>query len=111
MTLHRLHCQEPYFSLIHQGLKCVEGRKNSPKYQMIRQGDRIEFFCGSEAFLTEVVEIRCYPDLVAYLSDVTPQKALPGIQTMDEAVAIYLQWSSEEEIARFGFLGIFVKTT
>lgn len=110
MKLHRLHCEEPYFSLIRKGLKRVEGRKNSPKYQSIKQGDSIEFYCGDQSFLTEVTEVRLYRDLRAYLEDVTPPKALPGVRTMEEAIAIYLQWSREEEIARFGFLGIFVKT-
>ncbi|CRX39527.1 ASCH domain-containing protein [Estrella lausannensis] len=110
MKQHRIHCEEPYFSLIREGLKRVEGRKNSPKYQLISPGDTIEFYCGDNSFLTTVTEIRRYDTLTAYLEDVTPEKALPGIQTMEEATAVYLQWSTEEEIARSGFLGIFVKT-
>lgn len=87
MKLHRLHCEEPYFSLIRKGLKRVEGRKNSQKYQSIKQGDSIKFYCEDRSFLTKVTAVQHYRDLRTYLEDVTPLKALPGIQTMEEAIA------------------------
>lgn len=109
MNKHRLHCEEPYFSLIRNGLKKVEGRKNSPRYQNILPGDVIEFYCGDSSFLAEVTEIKRYKGLTEYLTSVTPEGALPGVQSMEEAIRIYHQWSSEEEILRYGFLGLFVK--
>lgn len=105
-----LICDEPWFSYIRQGVKPVEGRKNSPKYQKIRAGDFIEFSNGKEHFLTVVTEVRAYTSLEDYLEDVTLQKALPNVTSLEEAIKIYHQWSTPDEIRTHGFLGIFIKS-
>jgi ASC-1-like (ASCH) protein len=107
--IHQMICDEPWFSLIRSGIKPVEGRKNVPKWQKIRVGDYLDFFYGEEHFRTVVTEIRKYPSLEDYLLDVTVEKALPGVSSFEEAVRIYHQWSTPEEIQAHGFLGIFVK--
>jgi ASC-1-like (ASCH) protein len=104
-----LHCSEPWFSFIQKGQKRVEGRKNSAKYHSIKPGDQIRFFNGDASFLVIVTEIRSYQTLEAYLQDVGIENALPGIKSLEEAVKVYLQWSTKEEICRLGFLGIFVE--
>jgi len=103
-----LHCEEPWFSLIRQGIKPVEGRKKSPKYEAIRPGDLIDFQNNGEEFRALVTEIRSYNSVQEYLQDVTVEKALPGIASIEEAIQIYHQWSTKEELAS-GFLGIFVQ--
>ena len=108
-TTFQLICDEPWFSFIRQGIKPVEGRKNSPKYQKIQPGDFIEFINGTDKFLSLVTEIRSYVSLEEYLYDVTPSKALPGVSTLKEAINIYLPWSTPEDIQKHGFLGIFIK--
>jgi ASC-1-like (ASCH) protein len=105
----KLICDDPWFTYIRNGLKPVEGRKNTPKHQKIQVGCLIDFSNGKESFLASVVEIRSYPTLEAYLNDVTFQKALPGISSFEEAMKVYHQWSTPEEIQKHGFLGIFVK--
>lgn len=102
-------CDEPWFSYLKQGIKPVEGRKNSPKYQHLDAGDYIQFINEkNEQFLALITEIRTYKSLEDYLYDVTLEKALPGVHSFHEALKIYLQWSSPEEIDKYGFLGIFV---
>ncbi len=108
-TVIKLICDDPWFTHIRNGLKPVEGRKNSPKFQNIRVGCLIDFSNGKENFLASIVEIRSYPTLEAYLSDVTIHMALPGISSFEEAVKVYHQWSMPDEIKKYGFLGIFVK--
>lgn len=105
----QLICDEPWFSFIRQGIKPVEGRKNSPKYQNIQPGDLIEFTNGKENFLSLVIEVRGYTSLEDYLRDVTVSKALPNILSFEEAIKIYHQWSTPDEIRKHGFLGIFIK--
>ena len=107
--MHEMHCQEPWFSYIRNKIKPVEGRKNTPKHQKIKVGDYIRFCNGKDNFLTIVTEIKHYSSLDTYLHDVSPGIALPNIPSFDEAKKIYLQWSTEEEIKKWGFLGIFVK--
>ena len=109
MTTFSIHCEDPWFSYIRQGIKPVEGRKSTHSYKKIKAGDKINFSNGTESFLANVTEIREYDSIENYLEDVTLEKALPGIKTLEEALSIYYQWSSEEKIRQYGFLGIFVK--
>ena len=106
---HTMHCQEPWFSFIQKGVKPVEGRKATPKHLAIQPGDIIEFFCDDRHFLAEVERIERFGSLDDYFHTVGLAKALPGILSLEEGKKIYLQWSTEQEIATFGFLGIFVK--
>jgi ASC-1-like (ASCH) protein len=108
-AIHEMHCQEPWFSYIRNQIKPVEGRKNTLKHQQYKVGDYIRFYHGKKNFLTMITKINLYPSLDAYLHDVSPSTALPYIDSFDEAKKIYLQWSTEEEIKKWGFLGIFVK--
>lgn len=103
-----LHCEDPWFSYLRDGVKKVEGRKGTPLHLKIKVGDYLTFTNGMEGFVAEVTGIRHYASLEEYLTDVGISRALPGIKTMEEAKAIYLQWSQEEQIKEFGFLGIFV---
>ena len=82
----QITCDEPWFSHIRQGIKSVEGRKNSAKYQKIQSGDFIEFTNGKETFLSRVTEVRSYASLEDYLRDVTVAKALPNVSSLQEAI-------------------------
>lgn len=104
-----IHCDDPWFTYIRKGLKTVEGRKNTHSYKRIRTGDRLSFTNGKESFTAEVTEIRNYTTLEEYLEDVTLEKALPGVETVEEGLSIYYQWSPEEKIKQYGFVGIFIK--
>lgn len=109
MTTFNIHCEDPWFSLIRQGIKPVEGRKATHSYKKIMAGDQILFMNGTDSFKVLVEEVRQYPSLETYFEDVTLEKALPGIKTIEEGLETYYQWSSKEQIDRYGFLGIFVK--
>ena len=109
MTIFNIHCEEPWFSFIRQGIKPVEGRKATHTYKKIKVGDQIQFINGSDSFIAEVTEIRTYDSLETYFEDVGLEKALPGIATLEEGLNIYYQWSTKEKIKEYGFLGIFIK--
>lgn len=109
MTTFNIHCEDPWFTYIRQGVKPVEGRKNTHTYKKIRAGDKINFINGADHFLAEVIEVREYASIEEYLENVTLEKALPGVKSLEEALDIYYQWSTEEKIRQYGFLGIFVK--
>lgn len=109
MTTYNIHCDDPWFSYIREGVKPVEGRKKTHSYKHIKAGDKINFSNGKENFIVDVIEVREYESLEKYFEDVTLEKALPGITTLEEGLNIYYQWSPEEKIRQYGFLGIFVK--
>jgi len=107
---HRVRCLEPWFSHIKEGRKPVEGRKNTPKYQKVSVGDTISFENElGDVFDAEVTAVRKYPNLESYLEGEGVENALPGIESIEEGIAVYLQWSTLEEIEQYGFLGIGVK--
>jgi len=108
MTIFNIHCDEPWFSLIRQGVKTVEGRKNTHSYKKIKIGDKINFSNGKESFLADVKEIREYSSIEEYLNDVSLENALPGVKSIQEGLDIYYQWSTEAKIKQSGFLGIFI---
>lgn len=108
--MQRIHCQEPWFSKIRSGVKTVEGRKLNSKYLNLKRGDLLEFYCGDESFLTEVITVKSYKTLEEYLQIEGYQNVLPGIGSFEEAVAIYLQYNSREDLIKAGgFLGIHIK--
>lgn len=108
--LHKINCVEPWYSKLENGTKEVEGRKGLPKYRSIKAGDKILFYCAEEnkQFLATVRRVDSFKSLDEYLTAVTLAKALPGIETMEESRKIYYQWSTEEEIENYGFLGIWI---
>lgn len=106
MKTHHLHCQEPWFSLIKEGKKPIEGRKNLPKFRDWNVGDKLIFTIDTRSFETSITGLRKYRTLEDYLRTETLQRTLPGIKTIEEGVLTYLQWSSREEIEKIGFLAI-----
>lgn len=109
MTIFNIHCEDPWFSYIRQGIKTVEGRKGTHTYKKIKVGDQINFSNGKESFIADVTEIREYASLEKYLENATLEKALPGIKSIEEGLDIYYQWSTPEKIKEYGFLGIFIR--
>lgn len=109
MATFNIHCDDPWFSYILQGIKPVEGRKATHSYKKIKVGDFINFSNGKDSFIAAVTEIREYASIEQYLEDVTLEKALPGVNSIEEGLKIYYEWSPEEKIRQYGFLGIFVK--
>lgn len=47
--------------------------------------------------------------LEKYLKGETLERALPGVKTIEEGMEKYLQWSTMEEIEKYGMLGIQVR--
>lgn len=106
----RIHCQEPWFSKIRSGLKKVEGRKFHDKYSNLCPGDLLEFYCDGESFLTEVTSIKYYKTLEEYLTIEGYQNVLPGVASFEDAIDMYLQYNSREDLLKAGsFLGIHIK--
>ena len=112
---HTMDVAEPYHSLIKSGVKPVEGRKISPKWEIIQIGDVIIMTCPDrDQFNVEVTKINFYlpstgDPLTAYLNGETLERALPGVTSMEEGRRIYLQWSTDEEIKKMGMMGIQVR--
>lgn len=106
---YKIHCQEPWFSLLMSGKKPVEGRKNSSFYRKIKAGDEIIFFVDNRSFKALVTGVNQYAGVKEYLTVETLERALPGVSNLDEGLRVYHAWNTPEEISRDGFLGIQIK--
>lgn len=106
-----LNCEDPWFSLLEKGEKPVEGRKGKKKFRELQPGDRLLFHCVGQdrQFLAIVEKVDYFKTIPDYLQGVGLSNALPGITSLDEALKIYYQWSTPEEIEELGFLGIWIK--
>jgi ASC-1-like (ASCH) protein len=102
MTIHRLPFSDPdgcpLFQYIKEGIKTVEGRKNSPKYHDIHKGDYIIFThdITHEDLLVRAY-IHKYVDIEDYLKKETLRKTLPCVRTYKDGIAIYNIFTTSKE--------------
>jgi ASC-1-like (ASCH) protein len=77
-------------------------------------GDVIKVTCPDKLlYYVKVVKINYYPPnygefdpLTNYLICEGLNQTVPGVTTLSEGQRIYLQWSTQEEIDRYGMMGI-----
>ncbi len=105
-----IHCEEPWFTKIKQGLKTVEGRKFSNKFASLKSGEILKFCCNNDSFLTQVIKVVPYKSLDEYLHFEGVSKVLPGIDNFQGALDVYLGFNTIEELKTSGgFLAIHIK--
>lgn len=102
----------PTFDYIKNGIKTVEGRKNSKKYQKYSIGDTLIFTYKVQEVKTKILYINRYKTVKDYLEKETLKNALPNIKTIEDGINIYNLWTSVEEREKlrekydYSFLGI-----
>jgi ASC-1-like (ASCH) protein len=115
-----MEISEPYFSFIRSGIKKVEGRKKSPTWERIRFEKKLLITCQNKVpFAVKTKNIRYYPSspyniddpLTTYLACEGLNQVLPGTKTLNEGRNIYLKWSSQEEINKYGMMAIELEYT
>lgn len=112
--VYHMHVTEPWFSHIKEGRKPVEGRKMFGTWSKLKVGDIIHMKNGNDRFDVKVTGLTVYPPsledpLTSYLESEALERALPGVNSLEEGRRIYLQWSTEEEIHQKGMMGIQVE--
>ena len=99
-SMHLIGIQKEYLQWIKVGKKTVEGRINSGKYTEITVGSELGFHedsCPDDIFICSVTAINHYDSFEQMLTQEGLQKCLPGIQTMQEGIAIYRQFPGYKE--------------
>jgi len=100
---------EPWFTLIHLGLKTVEGRKNKGRFKEMQVGDIVEWKnndFGERKFLTKITGKAEYKTFAEYLEIEKLDKCLPGIQNLEQGVNVYYKYFTKEEETEFGVVAI-----
>lgn len=97
-----IHVGEPWYHYILSGEKPIEGRLNKGKFGLLQIGDKILI----NDLLIEVKRITRYASFEEYLMQEGLARTLPGIKTIEEGVAVYRQFYSEEAERLHGVLAI-----
>ncbi|KAJ1424490.1 PUA-like superfamily [Sesbania bispinosa] len=100
-----LHVQEPYFTQLKDGLKTVEGRCASGKYNRIELGNLLLL---NKSVVFEVQGVRWYPSFFDMLEAESLEKVLPGVESVEEGVKVYRRFYTEEKEQANGVLAIIV---
>lgn len=97
-----------WFDLLVKGEKPIEGRKKSPKWEKIKIEQNIQITCKEtgEIRTFKVTHINEYDTLEEYLQKEGLYRCLPGITSIEEGIAIYKKWSTQEELDKYKFLAI-----
>ena len=113
---HRMRLSDPWFDLVRRGIKRYEGRRATPSVAAVRVGDFLEFehfakldrdpagaAVSSELpFRARVVGKRRFPTFEAALVELGLPEVLPGVETVQAGVDVYLRFVSEATQARDG---------
>ncbi|KAJ0093642.1 hypothetical protein Patl1_26488 [Pistacia atlantica] len=100
-----LDVQEPFFSLIKDGLKTVEGRCAIDDYNRLRPGSMVLL---NKCIMLEVQTVCHYASFSELLEAESPAKVLPGVKTVEEGMEIYRKFYVEEKERLNGVLAICV---
>jgi ASC-1-like (ASCH) protein len=109
MTRWTIHVSEPWFTQIRLGNKQVEGKKNSRTWEGVVPGDVLKFTDNQIFVYASVKSIRRYFSVEAYLMYEGLRRTLPGVQSIEEGLSVYLKpngfWEPSE-VQQYGILAI-----
>ncbi|KAJ6733925.1 ASCH DOMAIN PROTEIN putative ISOFORM 1-RELATED [Salix koriyanagi] len=100
-----IHVQEPYFSLLKDGRKTIEGRCATVDYTRIEPGDMI---LVNKILVLKVEDVHRYASFSKMLQAESLEKVLPGVKTVEEGVEIYRKFYTEEKEKSNGVLAVCV---
>ncbi len=106
---HTVEIQQRWFDAIVRGDKNVEGKKGSPKWAEIKQGDSLMFVSPTQEkfYATVIADPRRYSSVADYLINEGLRHTLPGVTTLQDGIDVYLKprgfWEPEE-VGQYGII-------
>jgi len=103
-----IECENPWFNLIKEGKKTIEGRINNNKYNKIKNCDIIQLVNheNNDSIKLLVTTINKYNTFADMLEHETLDKVLPNIDTLEEGIQIYRKYYKLEVEIKKGVLAI-----
>jgi ASC-1-like (ASCH) protein len=107
-TTYKKNVSEPWFTLIKEGRKTVEGRLNKGEFAQMRAGDTIIWTNNDDSFKTKIKSIQKYNTFYEYLEGEGIKSALPvdEVQTVKDGVDVYYKYYTREEEEKYGVLAV-----
>ncbi len=104
-----INISEPWFSLIKNKKKKIEGRLNKGVFATLEKGEVIKFVNNDKSFNVKIKKIVKYNSFEEYLSQEGLKRTLPNIKTIKEGCDIYYKYYTKEQEKEFKILAIYVK--
>lgn len=95
------------FLEIKRGLKTVETRAATERYQNIKRGDRLIFVCGKERLEKTVKKARIFRSIPEMVRVIHRKKIMPSVNSLREMEGIYYSYSAyKEKLKKFGIIAL-----
>nr|VFJ62943.1 MAG: ASC-1 homology (ASCH) domain-containing protein [Candidatus Kentron sp. FW] len=107
MSEHSCTLMEKYIRLIQDGQKTVEARVATPMFRKWQPSDVVNFFSRRNpkiAVRVKILDVNRYSSFHAMLTSETPEKLIPGITSVEQAVGEYLKIPRYAEREKLGVL-------
>ncbi len=100
---------DPWFSLLKNKKKRIEGRLNKGSFAELQKGEIIKFVNGGDSFKAKIKKIVKYNTFEEYLSQEGLKRTLPNIKTIEEGCNIYYKYYTREQEKEYKILAIYIK--
>jgi ASC-1-like (ASCH) protein len=100
---------EPWFSLMKNKTKKIEGRLNKGVFSTLEKGEIIKFVNNNDSFKAKIKKIVKYNTFENYLSQEGLKRTLPKVLTIEEGCNIYYKYYTKEQEKEFKILAIYIK--
>ncbi len=101
--------QEPWFTHIKEGRKTVEGRLDKGDFSKMKVGETIEWRNKGDKFRVKIIGINKYETFREYLETEGLENCLPNVDMVEDGIAVYRKFYSDEKEKQYGVLAIKVK--
>lgn len=97
------------FKEIERGLKTVETRAATMRYQNIKPGTALEIRCGKETLFKKVKKVGYFSSIESMFRKIPLRKIMPSVKTIEEARHVYFSYHGyKEKLKKFGVVALFI---
>lgn len=103
---HNMKLKEPWYGLMQEGRKTVEGRLLDDKRKKYKKGDYIKF--NNEGWTFQIKKINVYKTFKDMLISEGLANVLPDITSLEDGIAIYKKYYSDKDEQRLGVVAVII---
>jgi len=98
------------FEQVRAGLKRVETRAATPKYQAVQQGDTLLFVCGTKRLKKRVSRVTRFKSIPAMVKAIPMRSIMPSVHSVQEMRKAYHGYPGyDAKIRRHGLVAWHIK--
>lgn len=88
------------------GVKVIETRAATPKYQPSAIGDEVKFVCGDDSFTRIISKKYQWKSVDEMVKEVPFKKVMPNVTSVEEMKGVYSSYPDyDQKIKEYGLLG------